>query len=519
MRLHDFLDYYAREQPDAECIVFRGRTVSYDDVLRRTNAIAQALAEAGVEPGQRVAILAKNCTELVLFYYGAFRAGAVPVPLNYRLAPREWAYIVTDAQAKLLIARGEYVAAIEAVRGELPTVERLVAIEAEVPRGWQAWDDWVGEAPSSRPARHIEDTADAYQMYTSGTTGLPKGAVLTHRAVTANLFQLTVRLNLTRGERYLVVAPLYHAAAAVTAFWVMSRGGVMFVQEDFVPADVVGALATERITGALLVPAMIQACLVMVPDVGSQRYDGLRFMVYGASPIAEETLRRAIDVFRCDFSQGYGMTETTAAVTFLSPEDHRLALRGRPELLLSAGRAMVGVDVRVVDEHDNPVPVGTVGEVVARGPQLMRGYWNLSEASAEALRGGWMHTGDAGSMDAEGYLFIQDRVKDMIVSGGENVYPREVENVLYEHPDVSDAAVIGVPDARFGEAVKAIVVVKAGTSPTAEELITFCRSRLGGYKCPRSVDFIAALPRNPSGKVLKRELREPYWRGQSRRVS
>jgi acyl-CoA synthetase (AMP-forming)/AMP-acid ligase II len=242
-------------------------------------------------------------------------------------------------------------------------------------------------------------------------------------------------------------------------------------------------------------------------------------MVYGASPIAAEVLRKAIDVFGCEFTQGYGMTETTAALTFLSPADHRLALSGRPELLLSAGRALPGTAIRIVDENDEDVPVGSPGEILGRGDQLMRGYWNLPEATAEALRGGWMHTGDAGVLDADGYLFIQDRVKDMIVSGGENVYPREVENALFEHPAVADVAVIGVPDPKWGESVKAIVVLRAGQQASAEELVGFCKERLARYKQPRSVDFVAELPRNASGKVLKKELREKYWQGHERRVS
>jgi len=268
----------------------------------------------------------------------------------------------------------------------------------------------------------------------------------------------------------------------------------------------------------LLVPAMIQFCLVAVPDVRERRYDDLRMIVYGASPIAEQTLRDALEVFQCDFLQGYGMTETTAAVTYLMPADHRRALAGEPHLLLAAGRALLGTEIRIVDDDDRPVPNGTIGEIVARGPQLMRGYWNLAEASAQALRGGWMHTGDAGTLDDEGFVFVQDRVKDMIVSGGENVYPREVEEVLYQHPAVAEAAVIAVPSEQWGEEVKAVIVRKADTDVSAADLVDFCKGRLGGYKRPRSVDFVEALPRNPSGKVLKKELREPYWRGHGRRV-
>jgi fatty-acyl-CoA synthase len=356
-------------------------------------------------------------------------------------------------------------------------------------------------------------------MYTSGTTGRPKGAVLTHAALTSHLAQASFALDSAPGERALVVAPMYHAAAALMTFSTVWYGGALHIEEDFHPVHAVRAMSEERIGRALLVPAMIQACLVMVPDVAERKYDALRYIVYGASPISEATLRRALEVFGCDFLQGYGMTETTAAVTYLLPADHRRALRDKPELLLSAGRAMVGTEVRVVDANDQPVLVGEVGEVIARGPQMMRGYWNLEEASREALRGGWMHTGDAGRMDEEGYLYISDRVKDMIVSGGENVYPREVEEVLFLHAAVADVAVIGVPDEKWGECVKAIVVVREGATVVAEEILAHCHGKLAGYKRPRSVDFVATLPRNPSGKVLKRELREPYWAGHTRRVS
>jgi acyl-CoA synthetase (AMP-forming)/AMP-acid ligase II len=302
--------------------------------------------------------------------------------------------------------------------------------------------------------------------------------------------------------------------ACQSVYW----GSCLYIQADFNPVEAARALSEEHIGVAHMVPAMIQACLVAVPDVARRRYDDLRLMSYGSSPIAEQTLRRAIEVFKCDFVQGYGMTETIG-LTVLSPSDHRRALTEKQELLLSAGRPLVGTEVCIVDADDNPVPNGTTGEIIARGPQLMKGYWNRPEETAEALRGGWMHTGDAGCMDDEGYLYIQDRVKDMIVSGGENVYPRVVEEVLFQHPAIADAAVIGVPNERWGETVKAIVVVRQGLNATPEEIMEFCRGKLGRFEQPRSVDFTDDLPRNPSGKVLKRALREPYWVGHQRRVA
>jgi fatty-acyl-CoA synthase len=317
-----------------------------------------------------------------------------------------------------------------------------------------------------------------------------------------------------------LVAPVFHVAGLnAGAFPCLSAGGCLYIQADFKPDEVVRVLSEERIGIAILVPAMIQACLTAVPDVAQRRYDDLRLIHYGASPIAEATLRRAMDVFKCEFSQGYGMTEMSAAIAVLSWADHQRALREKPELLVAAGRPVLGTEVRIVDTEDNPVPNGTIGEVLTRGIQMMKGYWKQPEATEKALRGGWMHTGDAGILDDEGYLYIQDRVKDMVVSGGENIYPRVVEEVLFKHPAIAEVAVIGVPDEQWGETLKAIVVLRAGMTATDEEIMEFCRGKLGGFERPRSVDFVDSLPRTPSGKVLKRVLREPYWSGKSRRVA
>jgi acyl-CoA synthetase (AMP-forming)/AMP-acid ligase II len=519
MLLHDSLDFFAREKSDALCIECGDRRLDYAEAHDHASRLATALASQGLGRGDRFAVLAKNCLEYPLFYFAGSKSGAAPVPLNYRLAPPELAYIVRDSGSRLVIARGELVEQLDSVRDDLGDVKTWVSLDGPRPEGWIDYADWLAAHPARSLEHRGEAGDDLYQMYTSGTTGRPKGAVLTHAAVIANLIQQMAALTTLPDDRTLVVAPLYHAAAALTALGSISTGASMLVHEDFSPVEVVKALSEGGVTRTTLVPAMIQACLVMVPDAAERRYEKLHTIVYGASPIAADVLRKAIDVFRCDFTQGYGMTETTAALTFLSPADHRRALEDKPELLLSAGRPLPGTELRIVDENDEPVPTGTVGEIVARGDQIMRGYWNLPEATGETLRGGWLHTGDAGILDDEGFLFIQDRVKDMIVSGGENVYPREVENALFEHPAVADVAVLGVPDEKFGEGVKAIVVLRTGQEASAEEIIEFCKGRLAGYKRPRSVDFVAELPRNASGKVLKKELREKYWQGHDRRVS
>ena len=519
MRLHDFLDYHSREHGDAEFAIQRERRLSYGEALAQTNRLANAFVNAGLQIGDRIAVLSKNSIEYVLLYFAASKAGVVPVHLNYRLAAREWNYIINDAGAKLLLTGGDFPLALEPIRHELRTVERFVAFDGARASPWEDFHQWVANEPQTAPDRLITDDHELYQMYTSGTTGKPKGAVTTHRAAIAQLVQRGLILKSGPGERWLLVAPIFHAAAASqvacqSVYW----GSSLYIQSDFDPADVIHALSQQRISIAHIMPAMIQTCLVTVPDVGECRYDDLRLISYGSSPISERTLRRAIEVFKCDFVQGYGMTETIG-LTILLPSDHRRALAQKPELLLSAGRPLTGTEVRIVDPDDNPLPIGATGEIVARGPQLMKGYWNRPEDTAEALRGGWMHTGDAGMLDHEGYLYLQDRVKDMIVSGGENIYPRVVEEVLFQHPAIADAAVIGVPDERWGETVKAVVVLRQGMTATAAEIMEFCRGKLGGFEQPRSVDFVESLPRTPSGKALKRALREPYWVGHKRRIA
>lgn len=518
MRLHDYLEFYARETPDHPFAEMNGTSISYAQANERANRMAHGYLASGLAKGDRISYLSKNSIDMAIMFYAASKAGVVPVPLNYRLAPREWLYIINDAESRAVFCSSEFVQGIDSVRDELNQTSTFVCTTGPA-AGWSDHETWL--APdTANPYLDISEHDQLYQMYTSGTTGHPKGAMLSHRAVDSNTRMISSTIPLPVGAaRILIVAPMYHAAAGVTLMNGISNGATLVIHEDFHPGHVIQALSEEDITTATLVPAMIQACLVSVPDVAERAYDSLEYMVYGASPIAEETLRQAMAVFRCDFMQAFGMTETTAVATALGTADHKRALDGEPHLLKSAGRAVLGTEVRIVDENDQEVDRGTIGEVIVRGPQVMMGYWNLPEATEKSLKDGWMHTGDAAYMDDEGYIFIQDRIKDMIVSGGENIYPTEIENALFEHEAVADAAVIGIPNEQWGESVLAFLVLKEGQTVDAEEMIEFCRPRLAGYKIPRRIEFLDQIPRNASGKILKKDLREPFWAGVERRVS
>ena len=518
MRLHDYVDYWAAEQPDRELVLHEERPLSYRAAAGASKRLANALVERGIASGDRVAILSKNCPEYLVVYLAASRVGAAVVPLNYRLAPPEWEHILADARPGVVFAGSGFVEPLQPIRDAMGDSCVWASLDGLV-AGWESYQAWLAAGAESKPEFNGAEDSPIVQLYTSGTTGRPKGAVISHRAVTANLLQISCPVRPSPGDRHLGVAPLFHAAVVPSAFTALASGGAIRLMNDFDPERVLRVLSEEHITCAVLVAAMIQACVAAGSDAAPTRFPSLRLVYYGASPIASETLKGGAEMFGCGFIQSYGMSEATQTVSFLNELDHRRALAGEANLLLSAGRPALGTDVRVVNLEDAAVPAGSVGEIVVRGPQLMSGYWQLPRETADVLRGGWLHTGDLGSLDESGYLYVQDRLKDMIVTGGENVYPRAVEEVLYSHPAVADAAVIGVPDERWGETVKAVVVVRPGMTASAQDVMDFCAGKLGGFERPRSVDFVTALPRNASGKVLKRDLRQPYWAGRTRQVS
>jgi acyl-CoA synthetase (AMP-forming)/AMP-acid ligase II len=510
----DIVRRHGQARPDHVAIHFDDTHLSYGELDRRSNAVAHGLIVAGVRPQGRLALLAKNGPAFFELWFGAAKANAVLVPVNFRLAPPEVAFVVHDAGAELLFVGRDFYPLVEKIAEVLGSMRQIIALDGGHPT-WPAYEEWLGRQSTADPARPIVPTDCAIQMYTSGTTGHPKGAQLSH----ANLLTLLPGALEQFGSWHdrdvsLVCMPLFHIGGSGWALVGLYCGAETVLMRDVDPAAILGAIETFRVTKAFFVPAVI-LFMLQLPQCRDTDFSTLELVLYGASPAPLDLLRSAVKTFGCGFAQLYGLTETTGAITYLPPEDHG---EHAVERLKSCGKAMRGVEIRVVNAFGEDVPARTVGEVICRTPQVMLGYWNLPDATAQAIRDGWFYTGDAGYLDEDGYLYIYDRVKDMIISGGENIYPAEVESALFGHPALADVAVIGVPDARWGESVKAIVVRKPGAEVTEPDLIAYARERIAGYKVPRSVDFVDALPRNPSGKILKRELRKPYWEGQQRQV-
>jgi long-chain acyl-CoA synthetase len=508
---------HGARQPDKLAIIAGDRRITYAELDARSSQVANAMAAEGVGVQDHVAFLDKNSPEHLEVVFGAAKLNAISVAVNWRLAPPEVAYIVNDADAKVLVVGEEFAPVLDAIADQLETVTKVVVIGSH-PR-FESYDAWVDRQSVTDPG--AQSTADdvSLQLYSSGTTGRPKGVMLTN----GNLF--TALPNAQEGWRFhpdavsLVAMPLFHIGGGGWALASMYQGGTVVLHREVDPAAIVRDIPEHRITHAFIVPAVIQF-MQLVPGASDGDYSSLELVLYGASPISEQVLVGAMGTFGEVFMQAYGLTETTGQVVSMAPGDHDPG-GARAHLLRAAGTADTGVELRIVDPATlEDVPTGVVGEILVRSALNMKGYWKLPEETAKTLLpDGWLRTGDAGYLDEEGYLFIHDRVKDMIVSGGENVYPAEIENVLMAHPAVADAAVIGVPHERWGETPKALVVRVPGVEVTEQELIDHCRTQLAKYKCPTSVDWIDSLPRNPSGKILKKDLRAPYWEGRERYVS
>ncbi|WP_085809386.1 long-chain-fatty-acid--CoA ligase [Sphingomonas sp. TZW2008] len=496
---------HAVERPDQVALRFEDRVTDYATFDRHASQIANGLIAMGMRKGDRVAYLGKNSDWAVELALGVARAGMILVPVIWRLAPAEVDGILADSGARTLFVE-------PAFNRAFPMANVVILDE-----GFARWRDAQGPVP---PAIAVNEDDVVLQLYTSGTTGAPKGVMLSHaNGIRQRQAQLDAQVDwllANPGDATIIAMPYGHIGGVGVALGAVNSGQELIIHAEYDASAVMDAIAAHRVRRLFLVPAAI-GLMLQHPKAATADFSSIETLSYGASPIPLPLLQQAVARIGCGFVQVYGMTETWGSIVALPPEDH---LPGREHKMTAAGKALPGVELRILDEDGNEVPPGTIGEVAIRSPNNTRGYWNKPEESVKALVGdGWLRTGDAGILDEDGYLFIQDRIKDMIITGAENVYPAEVESAIYGHPAVADVAVIGVPDPKWGEAVKAMVVLHPGADADAAAIIGHARERIAGFKCPKSVDFIDALPRNPSGKILRRTLREPFWAGLDRKVN
>jgi long-chain acyl-CoA synthetase len=508
----------AQINPTAIATSDSGRVVRWAGFPERISRLAAGLRELGVGAGDRVAILALNSDRYYEFYFAVAWAGGVFVPVNTRLAAPEVQHWLADSGARVLCVDAAFLPLNATIRDQLPELEHLVFVGDDAPDGLVSWDALADTPPIDDAGRRDDDLAGLF--YTGGTTGRSKGVMLSQRNLVVNALQGAPYLQLRTGDRALHVAPMFHIADWCVCAGIVMMGGSNYFLPSFDPEAVMRAVAEHRIQKLLMVPTMINM-LVHHPALPDHDLGSLERVMYGASPMPESVIRRSLEVLpHVSMVQAYGQTEAAPILTMLAAEYHTTATDGPwAGKLGSAGQAVPGVELAILDDEGAPVPAGSVGEVCARGPNVMLGYRNLPEQTEATLKDGWLHTGDGGRLDADGFLFIVDRVKDMIVSGGENVYSAEVENAIASHPAVLQVAVIGVPSDEWGEAVHAIVVLREGAEATDAEIIDHAREYIAGYKVPKAVTFRSdPLPLSGAMKVLKRELRAPYWEGHDRNV-
>jgi acyl-CoA synthetase (AMP-forming)/AMP-acid ligase II len=507
----------ARQHPQRLATVCGTRRRTWGEVAGRVARLAGALRHLGVDAGDRVGILSLNSDRFLESYFATWWAGGVVNPANIRWSAREIAYSLDDCDTQVLIVDDNFAALVPELMERSQSLRTIVyAGDGEPRSGMFGFEQLIADgAPVADALRANDDLAGVF--YTGGTTGMPKGVMLSHTNLGIGAAIAVAEGVCIDGDVGLHAAPMFHMADGMFLLALSQRGCTQVMVPAFQPETVLGAIQAERVSASLLVPTMIQM-LVDHPRLAGYALDSLRLIVYGASPISEALLERALERLpSAGFLQCYGQTEMSPIVTVLTPEYHRGAKRSAGKLR-SAGRPAVGVEVKIVDADGRELPRGAVGEIAARGAGVMQGYWNAADQTAAALHDGWMHTGDGAFMDDDGFVFVVDRVKDMIVSGGENVYSAEVENAIAQHPAVATCAVIGIPDLQWGEAVHAVIVCKPGASVSAEEIKAHCRTLIATYKCPRSVEQRDALPLSGAGKVLKTALREPFWEGHKRRV-
>lgn len=517
--IKEVIDNCVRLYPEKPAFVFGDKRYSYKQVNQRVNRLINAFRRMGVKRGDHVGILAYNCPQ----YFEVFalaKAGMVTVPLNYRSVSSELDYLINNSEISTLILEKEFVDIVGSISGSIGGVKNFICLDAEV-EGMQDYEQLIADSTPDEPEEEVKPEDMAAIFYSSGTTGRPKGAVHTHRSLVAEMLlpEAVPALEMSARDVALAVMPFFHVGgSAAHMLSTFAMGSTIVVLRKFDEEAVLRAIEEHKVSYVCLVPSMIIS-LLEYPSLGKYDISSLRTIAYTGAPMPLEAMKKAIRYFGPILVQSLGQTETLK-MTVLAKGEHKL--EGSPQELKrleSSGRPPFDGEIRIVDKNGKEVGPGTPGEIIARSDRMMPAYWKMPKETAETIKDGWLYSGDAGLMDADGYVYLVDRKKDMVISGGENIYSREVEDVVRRHPAVAEAAVVGVPDEQWGESVKAIAVLKPGSAATEEEIIAFCKERLASYKKPKSVEFWDSVPVTATGKVKKNEIREKYWVGHKRRIN
>lgn len=494
----DFLRRDSKVFGDEEALVFQDRRYTYRQLGERVNRLTNTLIKLGAKKGDRIAVLSMNCNQYLELYCAIANAGAVIVPLNFRLNTSELMMILEDAGPNILFFSIDFLDRVEKIKLSSRGINHYILIDGEN-KGFVSYEDLLNDSISDEPNIKMEENDNLCLLYTSGTISQAKGVVLTHKNLVANTFNLCVELNIQPGSINLQLSPLYHASNNHVFNHLLIHGKNILIKH-FDPTIVLETIERERVTYMFAVPTMIYA-LMDVPEFNKYDLRSLRTITFGGASITDKRLGEANEKFGSILTQGYGLTEGTAYSSILSKEEHKYVKN-------SIGRGMTGVEVKIVDDRGNQVKPGEIGEIIFRGDIVMKEYWNRPDLTSESLVDGWFHTGDLAKYDDRGYMYVVDRKKDLIISGGVNIYPRDIEEVIARHPAVAEVAVFGIPDDKWGESIKAAIVLKSGKKVTEEEIINYTSEHIARYKSPKSVVFVGELPKGPSGKILKRELKK-----------
>jgi long-chain acyl-CoA synthetase len=504
--------------PDLEAFVYENERVTFAEYNTRVNQVIDALYKMGTKKGQMVGILSWNCEQMVELLGATMKGGFIASPFNPRLTADELDYLINYSETETLFVGPELADTINSLRPRLKKVKNYISLESKQ-ADMIPYEDILKNYSKDEPDVNVAENDPCCVIYTSGTTGVPRGAVYAQSSFIDDARTFAVNIGIHPGDKHLQVTPQFHIAGHTWFRTFFLTANCTYIQKFFDPVKMLQIIQDEKITHVNIVPTQLVAML-NVPDIGKYDLSTLKLVWYGGSPMPLEVLKRGIARFGVIFGEGFGQSESGPAISHMSREDHNVLDKSPKEQqhLSSAGKPDICVQVRIVDETNKDVEPGEVGEIIVKSKHIMTEYWHKPEDTKKALVDGWLHTGDMGTYDEDGYIYLTDRKKDMIITGGENVFPREVEEILYKHPSVSEAAVIGIPDPYWVEKVHAVIELKKGATATPEEIMTFSKKYLAGYKTPKSVEFIEALPKNAAGKILKKELRQKYWEGQTRKI-